>query len=117
MKKLIVCILILCSCCFSFACVKAHYEDKYMVYETQKTLVHICIMQSGCDNNGLTYYVIDKKTALITEIQYCDSFRSNVYKTYTNTSKDKLIAYDYDDTRRKALHNYLETEYAKCLIK
>ena len=115
MKKLLV--LILITVCFSFACVKAHYENTYMVYETQKTLVHICIMQSGCDNNGLTYFVIDKKTALITEIQYCDSFRSNVYKTYTNTSKDKLIAYDYDDTRRKALHNYLETEYAKCLIK
>lgn len=114
MKKLLV--LILITACFSFACVKAHYKDTYMVYETQKTLVHICIMQSGCDNNGLTYFVLDKKTALITEIQYRGYSRE--YKTYnTNTSNAKLIAYDYDDTRRKALHNYLETEYAKCLIK
>ena len=114
MKKLLV--LILITVCVSFACVKAYYKDTYMVYETHKTIAYICIEQSGCGNERYTYFVLDKKTALITEVQYRGYSRE--YKTYnTNTSNAKLIAYDYDDTRRKALHNYLETEYAKCLIK
>lgn len=119
MKKLLV--LILIAACFSFACVKAHYENTYMVYETQKTVVHICIYPSGCcekcrDGYNITYFVIDKKTALITEIQYCNSF-SGEYETYTNTDKTKLIAYDRHDIRKQALRNYLENEYVKCLIK
>lgn len=114
MKKILV--LLLITACFSFACVKAYYENTYMVYETQKTKAFICIYQSGCGDDRSTYFVIDKRTAFITEIQYRGT--SSEYKTYnTNTTNAKLIAYDYDDTRRKALRNYLENEYVKCLIK
>lgn len=120
MKKLLV--LILITVCFSFACVKAYYKDTYMVYETQKTTAYICIYPSGCcDKCGytdrITYFVLDKKTAFITEIQYCDTFNGHEYKTYTNTSKAKLIAYDRHDIRKQVLRNYLENEYVKCLIK
>ena len=114
MRKLLVSILI--TACFSFACVKAHYENTYMVYETQKTLVKICIEQSGCSDKRYTYFVLDKKTADITEVQYRGYSRE--YKTYnTIASNAKLIAYDYDDTRRNVLRNHLENEYVKCLIK
>lgn len=116
MKKILV--LLLITACFSFACVKAHYENDYMVYETQKTVVHICIMQSGCSDKRYTYFVLDKKTALITEVQYNSGWYGTDYKTYnTNSVNAKLIAYDHDDTRRKVLRNHLENEYVKCLIK
>ena len=124
MKKILV--LILINVCFSFACVKAYYDDnnKFMVYETQKTIVKICIYKSGCCencssltyDNRITYFVFDKKKATITEIQYCTG--NDIYKTYnSNNSTATLIEQNYNDVRRRALHNYLETEYAKCLIK
>lgn len=118
LNKIVLTIIFLCGIASASACVKVHYENTYMVYETQKTLVHICIQQSGCGDERYTYFVLDKKTALITEVQYSSGWYGTDYKTYnTNAANAKLIAYDHDDTRRKVLRNHLENEYVKCLIK